>query len=162
MASKRDRTIGEEPSSRGSSPRRWLAACLLLLAASSCAGPRADDPYFSEWKRIEAMREVAESLRYEVGEYPSDLAAICEGASQYNLLCHSTGEVPIQDRWGGQIWYEPTEAHYRVGTAGPDGERGTPDDLEIDSAAERERVQRGVRCEAGHLSSTGSGRAHGR
>lgn len=32
------------------------------------------------------------------------------------------------------------------GTAGPDGERGTPDDLEIDSAAERERVQRSAGC----------------
>lgn len=124
-------------------PRRPLRSLLLVLVVSSCLpflGARWDDPYFSEWKRIEAIREVAESLRYVGSEYPSDLSAICTGAPRYGQLCDTEGEVPVRDRWGNEIWYEPSATQYRIGSAGPDGERGTPDDLEIDTTVERKRI----------------------
>lgn len=124
-------------------PRRPLRSLLLVLVVSSCLpflGSRWDDPYFSEWKRIEALREVAEPLRYAGGEYPSDLSAICTGAAQYGQLCDAEGDVPVRDRWGNEIWYEPSATQYRIGSAGPDGEHGTPDDLEIDTAVERKRI----------------------
>lgn len=135
---------GQAPAARGKTG--WLLTGLALALVASCAAPRVDDPYFSVWKRIEIIREVAESLRYEAGEYPSDLAAICADSSRSDLLCDSSGDLMIRDRWGGEIWYEPTTDRYRIGSYGPDGERNTADDLEIDYAVEHERVIRSAGC----------------
>lgn len=124
-------------------PHRRMGFSVLVLAVSSCLpflGSAQDDPYFSVWKRIEAVREVAESVRHVAGEYPSDLSAMCPEPSGHDRFCDSLPDALVRDRWGHEIWFESSEAHYRIGSLGPDGLRGTPDDLEIDSAIEGDRV----------------------
>ncbi|HEX9886224.1 MAG TPA: hypothetical protein VGA70_07035 [Longimicrobiales bacterium] len=37
----------------------------------------------------------------------------------------------LQDQWGGDIWYQLTRSSFTVGSNGPDGTRGSEDDLTV-------------------------------
>jgi len=127
--------------------RRALPFCLTLaVACLPFVGPAGEDPYFSAWKRIEGFREVAESLRIETGHYPGDLAEICQDRPQYRLLCDPVDGAPRRDRWGNEIWYEPIGSTYRIGSPGPDVQRGTADDLEVSTEEELIRVRELAGC----------------
>lgn len=145
-----------KPSSRWRDAALWLSVAPLVVLSATCArpfgGPSAPggaDVYFSEWQRIEAVREYVERQRADVGALPTSLDGLCAGADRNAWICGGGVGAATRDRWGNTLFYERTNATtYQIGTGGPDGELGTDDDLIVHSEHELDRVHRYAGCYA--------------
>lgn len=123
----------------------WLllvtCGCIPFVAGGGGESERSD-PYYSEWQRIEAIREFVDGWREQNGALPASLAELCSGSSERrSWLCQEGAERATRDRWGNEFRYEPLDGSYRIGTSGPDGIHGSDDDLSVHSADEMHRVR---------------------
>lgn len=117
-----------------------LWGCFASLGGSP--GVVRTDVYFSEWQRIEAVREFVEGWRIEHGAPPRSLAGLCAESTANSWLCREGRDGATRDRWGRALHYVTLPSGgYSVGTAGPDGVVGNDDDLIVRSDSELARVR---------------------
>ncbi|MFQ5701914.1 MAG: type II secretion system protein GspG [Acidobacteriota bacterium] len=82
--------------------------------------------------RLERLRAVLERYRIDHGEYPAgdSLAAIGD-----RLVPQYTPRLETRDSWGNDLSYESSGGSYTIVSSGPDGARGTPDDIRLQDGA---------------------------
>ena len=86
----------------------------------------------STLKRLADDLETAAGAAWPRGGYPE------QGGFDEWLMAEKGST--LQDQWGGDIWYQLMRASFTVGSSGPDGVRGSEDDLTV--TREREATRR--------------------